>query len=93
MVIPQFTLRRLLAIVTVCCLVFSVFGLALRGSAVAMGVSVAIVSLVVVALVHAALFAVVWMFSVLLPSMQSPPIGGKRGPMETEITERPALLE
>ena len=61
--IPQFTLRRLLLITTACAAVFSVFGLAMREHYWAAGVSIAIVSLVVAFVVHALIFAAIWVFA------------------------------
>ena len=66
MLIPQFSLRWLLAVTTACAVAFSVFGLALRGSPWAQGVSIAIVALAVVLLVHAFLFTLLWVFSVIV---------------------------
>jgi hypothetical protein len=66
MLIPQFSLRWLLALTTVCAVAFSIFGLALRGSPWAQGVSIAIVALAVVLLVHAFLFTLLWAFSVVV---------------------------
>ena len=65
MLIPQYTIRWLLGLTTVCAVIFSIFALALRGSSAAAAVSIAIAALVVVALVHIALFALVWVFSAI----------------------------
>lgn len=73
MLIPQYTIRWLLAVMAACAVVFSIFALAVRGSpwarGVAQGVSVAILSLVVVLLIHAFVFAVLWVFSVVTPQI------------------------
>jgi hypothetical protein len=69
MLIPQFSIRWLLAVTTVCAVVFSIVGLALKGSAWATAVSVGIGSLVILGLVSGALFAVVWAFSVASSSL------------------------
>jgi len=73
MLIPQFSLRWLLAVTTVCAVIFSVMGLAVRGSHWAAAVSIAVGSLVVAAMVYALLFAMVWLFSVItsLPGRKS----------------------
>ena len=65
MLIPQFSIRWLLAVTAVCAGIFSIFGLALRGSSWAAGVSIGIVSAVVLLLVYALTFAVVGLFSLL----------------------------
>ena len=69
MIIPQFSLRWLLAVTTVAAVVFSIIGLAMRGSAWAIAVSAGIGSLVVLASVCASMFAVVWVFSVVTSSL------------------------
>ena len=66
MLIPQFSLRWLLALTTACAVAFSIFGLAVRGSPWAQGVSIAIVALAVVLMVHAFLFTLLWVFSVIV---------------------------
>lgn len=63
MLIPQYSLRRLLGIMTVCAVMLSVVGLGIRGSAWASALTVAMVALVVLAAVHAFLFAAVWSFA------------------------------
>ena len=65
MLIPQYSIRWLLTLTTACAAVFSIFGLAVRGSHWAQGVAIAIVSAVVVLLVHAIVFVLLWGFSVL----------------------------
>ncbi len=63
--IPQFSIRWLLAVTAGCAVVFSVFGLAARGSLWAAGVSIAVGSLVLLLLVHAAAFGLLWVFAEL----------------------------
>ena len=63
MLLPRFTLRTILAVVTVCALLFVVVGMAARGQTWAWGVVIGILSLLVTALVHAAWFGMVWMFA------------------------------
>jgi len=73
MLIPQFSIRVLLAVTTACAVVFSIVGLAVRGSAWATAVSVGIGSLAILVLVSGVLFAVVWLFSVATSTL------GRRG--------------
>ncbi|MHC4177172.1 MAG: hypothetical protein ACYSWU_06680 [Planctomycetota bacterium] len=108
MLIPQYTLRRLLAVAAVCCVVvFPIFAMAVqeyragymamqefrpgfmpvqefqagnRGSCWATGVSIAILSLVVVLLVHSLLFALLWAFSVVFSLLFPRPAGLGRSP-------------
>ena len=67
MLIPQFSIRWLLAVTALCAVVFSVFGMALRGHTWAAAVSVVVLSLVVVVWVYALLFAVAWFASLVIP--------------------------
>lgn len=60
MFVPQFTLRRLLVLTACGGVVFTVVGLAVRGSAWAAGITVALATLVVALFIHAALFTVIW---------------------------------
>jgi hypothetical protein len=72
--LPRFSIRVLLALVTICAFVFVVVGTAARGQNWAWGVSIAVASLVVTALVHAAWFGVVWLFAkVLVPQAKDAP--------------------
>ena len=63
MLLPRFTIRTLLAILTLCACGFVVIGTAYRGQYWAWGVTIALVALIVTMLVHAAWFGVVWLFS------------------------------
>ena len=65
MLIPQFSIRWLLALTAFCAVVFSFFGLAARGNPWAGGLSIALVSLLVLLLAHAFCFWLVWVFSVI----------------------------
>ncbi len=67
MLIPQYTIRWLLTLTAACAVAFSIFGLAVQGSPWAQGVSIGIVSLVVVLLIHAFLFTLVWVVAPLVP--------------------------
>ncbi len=69
MIIPQFSLRWLLAVTTGAAVVFSIVGLAVRGSAWATAVSAGIGAAAVLAGVFATMFAVVWVFSVATASL------------------------
>lgn len=60
MILPQYTIRRMLAITAGCAVVFAVFGLAARGQQWAIAVSVAVAAGAVAFLVFAAVFGVVW---------------------------------
>ena len=80
--VPQFSLRWLLAVTTVCAVVFSIAGLGLRGKTWAAGVSIGILSLVVLVAVYALVFALVWLFSALLSLVGRGPSGSGRSPFK-----------
>ncbi len=63
MLIPQFTIRWLLGVTAVLAVMFTIVGLAVRGSAWAQGISAAFAALTVAMLVYALLFAVVWLLA------------------------------
>ena len=71
MLIPQYTIRRLLAITAGCAVAFSLFGLAVQGKAWAIGVSVGIAVVAIAFLAQAGAFAAVWLFSVITASARN----------------------
>lgn len=83
MLVPQYSIRLLLAVTTACAVLFSIVGLAVRGSAWATAVSVAIGSLGILVLVSGVLFAVVWVFSVVT-SKRGRRAGAGRSPFRSE---------
>jgi len=86
MLIPQFSIRWLLILTAACAGVFSIFGWAMRGSQWATGVSLAMVALVAVLLVHAAVFGVVWVFSVVTFRSRVRPVRTGRSPFAQVAT-------
>src|SRR4029453_14669642 len=73
MIMPRFTIRTALAGVTLCALVFVVVGMAVRGESWAWGITIALVSLLITLLVHAAWFSLVWTFRRLRGETPGPP--------------------
>jgi Na+/melibiose symporter-like transporter len=67
MLLPRFTIRALLVMLTICAFVFVIVGMAVRGQHWAWGITIGILSLAFTMLVHAAWFSVVRM----LAQMQS----------------------
>jgi hypothetical protein len=63
MLLPRFTIRTLLAILTACAVVFVLVGTAFRGQYWAWGVTIAIISCIITALSHSAWFGIVWFFA------------------------------
>lgn len=59
---PRFTIRTLLAMITLAAIVFVMIGTATRGQYWAWGVTIGLVSVIATALAHAAWFGIVWMF-------------------------------
>ncbi|NLE37728.1 MAG: hypothetical protein GX621_06860 [Pirellulaceae bacterium] len=51
--IPQYSIRWLLGLTTVCAVVFAIFGMAVRGHAWAICISVGLGTLVLMAMIHA----------------------------------------
>lgn len=72
MLIPQFSLRWVLAAMTVLAVVSLFLGQAARGQPWAVGVSAAVVMLAAVGVVHGLLFFVVWAFSVIFSRRRKP---------------------
>ncbi len=72
MMIPRFTIRTLLVMLTVCAFLFVIVGLAFRGQHWAWGVTIGMLSLGVTALVHAAWFSLVWVFARPKSSREKP---------------------
>ena len=60
MLLPRFTIRALLMLLTVCAFVFVIAGMAVRGQHWAWGITIGILSLAFMLLVHAAWFGAVW---------------------------------
>ena len=65
MQLPRFTLRTILAVITVAALFFLLMGTGYRGHLWAWGAVIGILSLGLTAVVHPACFAVVWCFAQL----------------------------
>jgi hypothetical protein len=64
--LPRFSTRTLFVLFTVSSLVFVAFGMAAQGREWAWGMTIAIITLVVTAVVHAAWFGIVWIVSSVL---------------------------
>jgi hypothetical protein len=67
MILPRFTIRALMVIITVCAFVFVIAGMAVRGQHWAWGITIGILSVAFTLVVHAAWFGAVW----TLAQMQS----------------------
>jgi len=67
MLLPRFTIRALIGLVTICALIFVIAGMAVRGQPWAWGVTIGLASLAFTLLVHAAWTSAVW----TLAQMQS----------------------
>lgn len=63
MLIPQFSIRLLLVVMTACAGVFSIVALGVQGHMWAVGISVALGALALVMLVYALMFGLVWTLS------------------------------
>ena len=69
--IPQFSLRLILGIVSVLAVAASVVSLAGRGWAWAAGISIGLLAIAVAFVVYAVLFGVAWLFSLVIRPGQS----------------------
>jgi hypothetical protein len=63
--LPRFSIRALLGMITLCAVAFLIAGMAYRGQNWAWGVTIGLASLVVTAIVHASWFGVAWLFAQL----------------------------
>jgi hypothetical protein len=70
MLVPRFSIRTTLGVVTIAAIVFVVAGMAIRGETWAWGITIAVITLAVTMLVHAAWFGIVWMFA-RMPAAQA----------------------
>jgi hypothetical protein len=65
MLIPQFTIRWLMAVTAVCAVIFSIVAMGIRGHTWAACLSVAMAAAVILSLTYAGLFGLVWLFSLV----------------------------
>ncbi|MGO8748239.1 MAG: hypothetical protein ACLQNE_19865 [Thermoguttaceae bacterium] len=65
MLIPQYTIRWLMALTAVCAGIFSIVAMGIRGHTWAACLSVAMTAAVILALTYAGLFVLVWLFSLV----------------------------
>lgn len=80
MLLPRFTIRTLLAILTAAAVVFVMVGTAFRGQYWAWGVTIAIISCIVTALSHMAWFGIVWFFARMPESRGAAPAAATPAP-------------
>ena len=73
MLLPRFSIRALLVLLTLCAVAFVILGMAYRGQNWAWGISIGLLSLLVTALVHAAWFGIVWILTQLPSSRAKAP--------------------
>jgi hypothetical protein len=100
MIIPRFSLRWLLALITVCGGLSMILAYAVRGQPWAIGASVGLAALSVVVALHAAAFSVAWLLTQLAYSVygDTPKGGGGQSPFAaaapapTADPEPPAIM-
>ena len=73
MLVPRFTIRALLVMLTISAFAFVIVGMAFRGQNWAWGVSIGLLSLLVTAVVHAAWFGIIWIFAQMPSARQKEP--------------------
>ncbi|HVA48458.1 MAG TPA: hypothetical protein VNH11_18990 [Pirellulales bacterium] len=82
MIAPQFSLRTILAVTAVCGFVSLIGAAAVRGTPWARAIMLALAALALILIVHALMFFIMWLFSLILPGRraagqgQSPFAGG-----------------
>jgi hypothetical protein len=82
MLIPQFSLRSVLYATAVCGVLSLVAAMALRGTAWAMALTVAMASLSITFLAYGMMFFVVWVFSLIRPPRRPAAATAPRSPFE-----------
>jgi len=85
MLLPQFTLRSVLAATAVCAVLFLFVGIAYRGETWAWGATIGILSLGVVAIVQALFFCIVWCFAQLFTRPTPDTRSARRPVREQEV--------
>jgi hypothetical protein len=70
MLVPRFSIRTLLVMLTLGAVACLIAGMAYRGKYWALGATIALASLAVTAFVHATLFGVIWIFARLTGAQQ-----------------------
>jgi hypothetical protein len=84
MLIPQYTIRWMLAVTAVCAVIFSIAAAGVRGSQWAMGVSAGVLGLMAAFLVYGLVFCLLWAFSLLMGLFRSRMAGRGRTPFAGE---------
>ncbi len=74
MLLPRFTIRALLAMLTICAFIFVIAGMAIRGQHWAWGITIGILSLAFTLLIQAAWFVAVWMLAQMQSREQDKPV-------------------
>lgn len=79
MLLPRFSMKTILATMTGSALVFVIVGQAVRGSAWALGISMAIGSVVLALSIYALMFLIVWLCSLVLERDRKLPTAASGG--------------
>jgi hypothetical protein len=80
MLIPQFSIRWVLALTAVCAVFSLILAAAVHGSPWAIAISIAVASLAVTLAFHGAVFFGVWLFSLIVPDRRQTAAGTARSP-------------
>lgn len=64
---PQFSLRWMLGVTTVCAFLFAIVGMAVQGHGWAIGISAGLGTIALMMIIYAILFAVIWTMGNLVP--------------------------
>ena len=93
MLIPQFSLRTSLIVISACAIFFLVLGYAIQGSGWAVVVSIAVVSVAVTLMFHAALFLVSSALARMVGTEQLPARTSRGGVQLTPDQQAPPPAE
>ena len=93
MLIPQFSLRTTLKLVTICAVLFLISGRAVQGHAWAVGVMVAVLSVLGTLIVHAIFYGLTTWLSRILGVQQSPARTSQGGlQLSPDLCQPPAAV-
>jgi len=93
MLVPQFSIRWMLAVTALCAVAFSLVALAMRGHRWALAISVGVGSLGLMMAVYAAAFGLVWLYAVATDRPNSKARRSGSGPFSRRSSEESAAAE
>ncbi len=89
MLIPQFSLRWMFGLTTVCAVIFAVVAAGMRGNSWAVGVTIGLLALVLMFSIHAGLFALTWLFAAVSTPLARAAKPEGRSPFRDDLPGNP----